>query len=308
MSKKRVALLMGGWSSERDVSLTGGKAIAKALAELGHEVLAIDVQRDVPALAAQLISFKPDVAFNILHGQWGEDGCMQGLLEILKIPYTHSSVLASSIAMDKPTAKKVVSAAGVRVAEGYVVTRESVLQNGFPLEAPFVIKPPNEGSSVGVRIVHKGQNFDIASEGWVFGKEALVERFIAGRELTVGLMGAKALTVTEIVPKVTFYDYTAKYTDGYAEHVCPAQLPEDVFKECLRMAQDSYTAIGCNGVARVDIRYDDQQPGTSGLVFLEINTQPGFTPLSLVPEQAAALGISFKALCQWIIDHPVMPA
>jgi D-alanine-D-alanine ligase len=307
MDKKRVALLMGGWSSERDVSLSGGKPIGEALRELGHEVAAIDVQRDLSQLIAELNAFQPDVAFNILHGRWGEDGCIQGVLDILKIPYTHSNLLASSIAMDKPIAKKIVAAAGIRVAEGHVLTRNQIMKDGFPFEAPFVIKPPNEGSSVGVRIVHKGQNFDVLNEGWVYGEQVLVERYVPGRELTVGLMGPKALTVTEIVPKVTFYDYTAKYTDGFAVHVCPAKVPEEVMAECLRIAETCYTAIGCNGVARIDVRYDDSLPGTQGLFFLELNTQPGFTPLSLVPEQAAALGISFKDLCQWIVDHPVKP-
>lgn len=308
---QHIVVLMGGWSSEREVSLMGGREVVKAVKELGHTVTAVDVTRDVKAMAASIMEGphgKPDVVFNILHGPWGEDGCMQGLLEILGVPYTHSNVMASSIAMDKPTTKKIVSVAGVRCAEGAVMTREEIQKNGFPFEAPFVIKPPNEGSSVGVKIVHKGQNYDIANEGWAYGdKPVLIERYIQGRELTVGLMGKKALTVTEIIPKVTFYDYTAKYTDGFAVHECPAKVPEDVTKECMRMAEVSYEALGCNGVARIDVRYDDTLPGTEGLYFLELNTQPGFTPLSLVPEQAAALGISFKDLCQWMIDNPVRP-
>ncbi len=306
---KRVTVLMGGWSSEREVSLSGGKGIVAALKERGHQVNAVDVTRDIPALIKAIMNDgKPDVVLNNLHGRWGEDGCIQSLLEMLAIPYTHSGVLASALAMDKPSAKKIVEAAGVRTAEGKVLSKDEVLKNGIPFEAPYVVKPPNEGSSVGVQIVLKGHNFDIAHEKWTFGNEVLVERYIPGRELTVGLMGGKAITVTEIVPKVTFYDYTAKYTDGFAEHVCPAKVPQDVFNECLRMAEVSYKALGCNGVARIDVRYDDSKPGTTGLYFLELNTQPGFTPLSLVPEQAKATGTSFPDLCQWIIDHPIIPS
>lgn len=306
-----IAVLIGGWSAEREVSLSGGAGVIAALKELGHSVMAIDVQRDLSGLIDALTKQaggKPDVIFNMLHGTGGEDGCMQGVLEFLGIPYTHSGVLASATAMDKPTAKKIVSAAGIRCAEGQTLSRDAILKNGFPFKAPFVIKPINEGSSVGVRIIREGENFDIVHEGWVYGKEVLVERYIPGRELTVGLMGGKAITVTEIKFTANFYDYTVKYTAGHATHDCPAKIPEPVFKECLHMAELCYAALQCNGIARIDIRYDESKPGLEGLYFLEMNTQPGFTPLSLVPEQALATGMSFKDLCQWIVEHPVIPA
>lgn len=306
-----ISVLLGGWSAEREVSLTGGAGVIAALKGLGHHVTAIDVQRDLPGLVQALTQQpggKPDVIFNMLHGRGGEDGCIQGVLEFLGLPYTHSGVLASAMSMDKPTAKKIVSAAGMRCPEGAVLSRDTLLKNGFPFPAPFVVKPVNEGSSVGVRIVREGQNFDVAQEGWVYGDAVLVERFIPGRELTVGLLGGRAMTVTEIKFTANFYDYTVKYTGGHAVHVCPAELPEPIFRECLRMGEISYAALGCSGIARIDVRYDETKPGLEGLYFLEMNTQPGFTPLSLVPEQAAALGMSFAELCQWVVEHPVRPA
>jgi D-alanine-D-alanine ligase len=306
----KIAVLMGGWSSEREVSLTSGKGIVNALQELGHQVIPIDVQRDVEVLTKSLLhssSGKPDVIFNALHGRYVEDGCIQGVLEFIGIPYTHSGVLASALSMDKPSAKLVVQAAGVRCAEGKVVTRDELLKNGLPFPPPVVVKPINEGSSVGVRIVHKGENYDIAKEEWVYGNEVLVERFIPGRELTVGLLGGKALTVTEIKPTTEFYNYTTKYTAGFATHECPAKLPKEVADEAMRIAETSFRALNCAGAARIDLRYDDTKPGTEGLYFLEMNTQPGFTPLSLLPEQAQAMGMSYAQLCQWIVDHPINP-
>lgn len=313
---KFVAVLMGGWSAEREVSLVSGAAVCKALEELGHRYLAIDVQRDVQGIVQALTmqaAGKPDIVFNALHGRGGEDGCIQGLLEFIGIPYTHSPVLASAVAMDKPLMKQVVMQHGVRCADGRVITRDDIVQHGYPLPPPFVIKPTNEGSSVGVKIVHQGDNLDIVEEdSWIYGNEVLIEKFIPGRELTVGLMGnrqsVKAMAVTELRPSQDFYDYTAKYTGGVTQHILPAPVPLDVYQACLQMAETAYQAIGCNGIARIDIRWDDSQPGTKGLHFLELNTQPGFTPLSLVPEQAAYLGMSFADLVAWIIEHPVCPA
>lgn len=306
----KIAVLLGGWSAERDVSLSGGMAVVTALKELGHSVSAVDVQRDLPGLVQALTQQqggKPDLVFNILHGRGGEDGCVQGVLEFLGIPYTHSGVLASAMAMNKPIAKIIVQAAGIRCAEGRVTTRDELLKHGFPFEAPFVIKPINEGSSVGVRIVRKHENFDVLQEGWVYGQEVLIERYIPGRELTVGLMGGKAITVTEIKFETGFYDYTAKYTAGHATHDCPANLPVEITEECKRIAEVTYAALGCSGIARIDLRYDKTKPGIEGLYFLELNSQPGFTPLSLVPEQAAAVGINFAELCQWMVEHPTIP-
>ncbi len=307
---------MGGWSAEREVSLVSGAAICKALEERGHKVMPIDVQRDLPGLLQALTmspSGKPDIIFNALHGRGGEDGCMQGVLEYLGIPYTHSGVLASAVAMDKPMTKQVVTSVGVRCAEGVVVSRQTIFSTGYPLPPPFVIKPTNEGSSVGVRIVQSGDNLaHIEEDSWIYGEEVLVERYIPGRELTVGLMGdkqsVKAMAVTELRPRTEFYDYQAKYTDGVTEHLVPAPVSEAVSKAAMRQAELAYRALGCHGVARVDFRYDDRLPETEGLYFLELNTQPGFTPLSLVPEQAHYLGLSFADIVSWILEHPVCPA
>ncbi len=307
---KKIAVLLGGWSAEREVSLVGGAAVVEALKGLGHQVSAIDVQRDLVGLLQSILQHpmgKPDVIFNALHGRGGEDGCMQGVLEFLGIPYTHSGVLSSAICMDKPTAKRIVSAHGVRCPEGRVMTRDEIIKNGFPFEAPFVIKPTNEGSSVGVHIVRKGDNFDVVRDGWVYGNDVLIERYIPGRELTVGLLGGKAMMVTEIKFAADFYDYTVKYTAGHATHDCPATLPKSVETEAMRMAEIAYAALNCSGVARIDLRFDETRPQNESLYFLEMNNQPGFTPLSLVPEQAAARGMPFAELCQWIIEHPVQP-
>lgn len=316
-AKKKVAVLMGGWSAEREVSLVSGGAVCKALNDLGHDVRAVDVQRDVMGLLQALTmqsTGKPDVIFNALHGRVGEDGTVQGLLEFIGIPYTHSGVMASAIAMDKPLMKDVVAAHGVRCAEGKVVTREDILAKGYPLKPPFVIKPTNEGSSVGVRIVKNEEQIKaIEEDGWIYGDRVLIESFIPGRELTVAVLGhgheAKALAVTELRPRNhEFYDYTAKYSDGQTDHLLPAPLPQDVYDEALHQAVVAYKAAGCHGAARADFRWDDSKPGTTGLVFLEMNTQPGMTPLSLLPEQAAHVGMSFNDLIRWMLDHPTCPA
>jgi len=316
-SKKKVAVLMGGWSSEREVSLVSGGAVCKALQELGHDVRAVDVQRDAAGLVqalTQQVGGKPDIIFNALHGRMGEDGTVQGVLEFIGIPYTHSGVLASAIAMDKPTMKNVAVAHGVPCAEGVVVTRDDILAKGYPLKPPFVIKPTNEGSSVGVRIVKtEAQQHTIEEDGWIYGTRVLIEAFVPGRELTVSVLGdsknAKALAVTELRPRTQdFYDYTAKYSSGQTDHLLPAPVPDDLAAEAKRLSEIVYRAAGCQGAARADFRWDETKPGVEGLIFLELNTQPGLTPLSLLPEQAAFVGMSFTDLMTWILDHPTCPA
>jgi D-alanine-D-alanine ligase len=295
---KHVAVLKGGWSAEREVSLVSGAACAKALRELGYKVTEIDVQPDIAEVLAGL---KPDVAFNALHGRFGEDGCMQGVLEILKIPYTHSGVLASAIAMDKPMAKKVFASVGLRCPEGKVVSREALI-SGDPLPRPYVVKPTNEGSSVGVKLVFEKDNFFFTAENWSYGETVLVERYVHGRELTVAVLRDKALGVTELRPHNGFYDYDNKYTAGRTDHLCPAPVAADVAEAAMSMALQAHRVLGCQGLSRCDFRYDDAWPGERGLYLLEINTQPGFTPLSLSPEQAKHAGISFNSLVQMLIE------
>ncbi|RMD60822.1 MAG: D-alanine--D-alanine ligase [Alphaproteobacteria bacterium] len=305
---RRVAVLMGGLSAEREVSLVSGRACAAALREAGYEVREIEVGGDVAALLRALIDPVPDVVFNALHGRWGEDGCVQGLLELLCLPYTHSGVLASALAMDKQMTKRIAAAAGVVSPEGRVVPVEEVLA-GDVMARPYVVKPVHEGSSVGVHIVREGDNTPpLDARGWRFGTKVLVEKFIPGRELTVGVMGARALAVTEIRPREGFYDYQSKYTDGRAEHLIPAPVPAQVAEAAMAAAVAAHRALGCRGVTRSDFRYDDTgavegDPVRERLYFLEINTQPGMTPLSLVPEQAAHVGLSFVELCSWMVEN-----
>lgn len=299
---KHVAVLLGGWSSEREVSLTSGAGIASALESRGYAVTAIDVQRDLTGLVAALTP-RPDVVFNALHGKGGEDGTIQGVLEFLGIPYTHSGVTASAVAIDKELTKRVLATVGVPVPDGIVATRRQAL-SGHVMEPPYVVKPVDEGSSVGLRIVKPGDNYAVLEEdGWVYGERVLVEKYIPGRELTVGVMGDRALAVTEIVPAVGFFDYTAKYTAGGAVHVCPARIPEDVTAEAMRLALLAHQTLGCDGISRSDFRWDDGVAGTGGLYFLEINTQPGFTPVSLFPEQAAHHGLSYADVCAWMVEN-----
>jgi D-alanine-D-alanine ligase len=301
---KRVAVLMGGISAEREVSLVSGRECAKALSEAGYEVTKIEVGRDVGALVAALDP-APDAVFNALHGRWGEDGCVQGLLELLHIPYTHSGVMASAMAMDKVVAKRVVAAVGVTSPQGLVIRRDE-LREHEPIPRPYVIKPPNEGSSVGVRIVREGDNRPAVDDAWDFSEEILIEPFIPGRELTVAVMGDRALAVTEIQAKTGFYDYDAKYTDGRAVHVIPAKIGPKATQAALDAALAAHQALGCRGVSRSDFRYDDTriENGSMGeMYWLEVNTQPGMTPLSLVPEQAAHLGISFPEICAWMVEN-----
>jgi D-alanine-D-alanine ligase len=294
---RSVVVLMGGWSSEREVSLVSGAAVADALRAAGYRVTAIDVQRDVGAVLTRL-SPRPDAVFNALHGRYGEDGCVQGLLDILGLPYTHSGLLASALAMHKPMAQRLFADVGIAVAEHRIVSREQVM-GGDVMPRPYVIKPLNEGSSVGVRIVREGDNLTIVHEGdWPYGGEVMVERFIEGRELTVAVMGDRALAVTEISTHRGFYDYDAKYAEGGSRHVIPADIEPEVYDEAQRVSVLAHRTLGCRGVSRADFRYDGRT-----LYMLEVNTQPGMTPTSLVPEQAAYAGISFQELVSWMVEN-----
>jgi D-alanine-D-alanine ligase len=298
---KHVAVLMGGWSAEREVSLRSGKACADALARIGYRVTRIDVGRDIAAI---LTMAKPDVALNLLHGRPGEDGLLQGLLEILAIPYSHSGVLASALAMQKDFAKVQLRAAGVPVPEGCIASRlDAAKQHLMP--PPYVIKPVAEGSSVGVFIVPEGQDHppqELFSADWPHGDRIMVERFIPGKEITCAVMGETALDVIEIVPTTRFYDYEAKYAPGGSKHVLPAQILPNVYQEVRRLTLQAHRALGCRGVSRADFRYDDRIDGTGGLFCLEVNTQPGMTETSLVPELAAYAGIGFEELVRWMVE------
>ena len=302
----RIAVLMGGLSAEREVSLNSGRACAAALRDKGYDVAEIDVSRDLGALATALTP-KPDAVFNALHGRWGEDGCIQGLLELLQIPYTHSGVLASALAMDKQMAKTVVATAGVTSPDGIVI-KAGELGDSDPLPRPYVVKPVREGSSVGVRIVREGDNqAPISVHGWQPETELLVEPFIEGRELTVSVMGDKALAVTEIRPLGEgFYDYDAKYSEDSqvaAVHVLPAEVPSEIYDRAMEASLAAHKALGCRGVSRSDFRYDDTGAMPGSLYYLETNTQPGMTSTSLVPEQARYLGMSFPDLCAWMVEN-----
>jgi D-alanine-D-alanine ligase len=298
---KHVAVLMGGWSAEREVSLRSGAACADALMRRGYRVTRIDVARDVGAV---LTSVKPDVALNVLHGRPGEDGTLQGMLEILAIPYSHSGVMASAVAMQKDIAKTLFRAADVPVAEGLVASRFDVAK-GHALQPPYVIKPIAEGSSVGVFIVredHAHPPQELTREDWTFGDQVMVEKYIPGKELTCAVMGDAALGVIEIVPMVRFYDYEAKYAPGGSKHLLPAPVSPFVYQQVRKVALAAHRALGCRGVSRADFRYDDRIEGSGGLVCLEVNTQPGMTETSLVPELAAHAGITFDELVQWMVE------
>jgi D-alanine-D-alanine ligase len=297
---KHVAVLMGGWSAEREISLRSGKACADALERQGFRVSRIDVGRDV---ASVLAATAPDVVLNVLHGRPGEDGTIQGILEIMQIPYSHSGVLASALAMEKDHAKTALSAAGVPVPHGCVVSR-FVAAKAHALERPYVIKPIAEGSSVGVFIVtkeHAHPPQELTREDWSFGDNVLCETYIPGLELTCAVMGDRALDVIEIVPTVSFYDFEAKYAPGGSKHLLPAPLKPNVYQEVTRLALQAHQALGCRGVSRADFRYDERA-GTAGLFCLEVNTQPGMTETSLVPELAAYAGITFEELVRWMVE------
>jgi D-alanine-D-alanine ligase len=300
--KKHVAVLMGGFSSERPVSLSSGTACADALEAEGYRVTRIDAGRDVGSVLADL---KPDVAFNALHGPFGEDGTIQGILEYLAIPYTHSGVLASALAMNKGQAKKIARAAGIPVAESRIVDRFSI-GGEHPMKPPYVVKPVNEGSSFGVVIVKEGQSHPpqvISSTEWKYGSAVMVERYVHGRELTCAVMGDVALGVTEIIPTGhAFYDYDSKYVAGGSKHECPAKVSPNIYQKILTLALKGHQAMGCRGVSRSDFRYDDRPSENGEVVWLEINTQPGMTPTSLVPEIAAHAGHSFGDLLSWMVE------
>lgn len=296
----KVAVLLGGPSAEREVSLVTGRGCADALRAEGFDIVEIDAQQDLPA---RLAAARPDAVFNALHGRWGEDGCVQGLLELLRIPYTHSGVLASALAMHKQRAKDVFRAAGIPVANSIVADRRAASQQHL-MEPPYVVKPVNEGSSVGVFIIRKGDNrppAELGSETWTLSDAMMVEEFVPGRELTVAVMNGKALAVTEITTSLQFYDYEAKYAAGGSRHILPAVIPHAVAEEAMRLAEAAHMALGCRGVTRTDIRFDDTK-GKHRLVVLETNTQPGMTPTSLVPEQAAFVGMSYGQLCRWMVE------
>jgi D-alanine-D-alanine ligase len=298
---KHVAVLNGGWSAEREVSLRSGKACADALTRKGYRVTRIDVGRDI---ASVLATIKPDAALNVLHGRPGEDGTLQGMLEILGIPYSHSGVLASAVAMQKDTAKVLLRDAAVPVPDGIVGNRLDAAKAHL-LPPPYVIKPIAEGSSVGVYLVAEGQAQppqELNRDDWAYGERLIVEQYIAGKELTCAVIGDRALGVIEIMPTVRFYDYEAKYAAGGSKHVLPAEISPFVYQEVRRLALAAHCALGCRGVSRADFRFDDRIEGTAGLFCLEVNTQPGMTETSLVPELAAYAGITFEELVQWMVE------
>ncbi|MCV0397852.1 MAG: D-alanine--D-alanine ligase [Rhizobiaceae bacterium] len=304
---KHVAVLMGGFSSERPVSLSSGNACADALEAKGYRVTRVDVDRNVSALLAEL---KPDVAFNALHGPFGEDGTIQGILEYLAIPYTHSGVLASALAMHKELAKKIVKAAGVPVAEARVMNRFDI-GSTHPMKPPYVVKPVTEGSSFGVVIVREDQSHPpqvIGSDEWRYGDLVMVERFVHGRELTCAVMGDVALGVCEIIPVGhSFYDYDAKYVPGGSKHECPAKILPNVYQKIQTLSLKAHQAIGCRGISRSDFRYDDRYSENGEVVWLEVNTQPGMTPTSLVPEIAVEAGHDFGELLSWMVEDASCP-
>lgn len=291
----RIAVLMGGLSAEREVSLVTGRSCARALREAGYaDVVEVDAGLDLPARLAEI---SPDICFNALHGRWGEDGCVQGILEWMRIPYTHSGVLASSLAMDKAKAKEVYAAAGLPIVQSVLASRDDVAK-GHVLPPPYVVKPNNEGSSVGVYIVREGANAPRLAD--TMPETVMVETYAPGRELTVSVMGDRALCVTDILTD-GWYDYDAKYKAGGSRHVLPAEVPAEITEACLDYALRAHRALGCRGLSRTDFRWDEAR-GLDGLILLETNTQPGMTPTSLSPEQAAQVGISFPELCRWIVE------
>lgn len=308
MNALHIAVLMGGWSAERPVSLMSGAGVADALEANGHRVTRIDMGRDV---AARLAEAKPDLVFNALHGSPGEDGTVQGMLDLMGIPYTHSGLATSVIAIDKVLTKQALVPAGIPMPGGRVVKSADVFE-ADPIARPYVLKPVNEGSSVGVAIVTADGNYgdpigrDVAGP-WQEFDELLAEPYVRGRELTTAMLGNRALGVTELKPKNGWYDFDAKYTDGLTEHVCPADIPDIIADACKRLALEAHRLLGCKGASRSDFRWDDER-GVDGLFLLEVNTQPGMTPLSLVPEQARHIGMSYEQLVQAIVDEALADA
>ena len=301
-AKKHVAVLMGGWSSERQVSLWSGTACADALEQAGYRVTRVDMDRDI---ATTLAALRPDVVFNALHGPFGEDGCIQGILEILGIPYTHSGVLASALAMDKVRTKAVIKAAGVPVAEHKVAHRLEAAK-AHVMKPPYVVKPVREGSSCGVLIVGEDAEHppqELFSDEWAYGDTVMVERYVAGRELTCAVMGDVALGVIDIVPVgYGFYDFDSKYRSGGSKHILPAEISPNIYQSIQKLTLTAHQALGCRGVSRADFRYDDRLHGTGELICLEVNTQPGMTATSLVPDMAAHAGHSFEDLVSWMVE------
>lgn len=291
----RVVVLMGGPSAEREVSLSSGAECAGALRRAGYDVIELDAGEDI---VADLRDARPDAVFNALHGRWGEDGCVQGILEWMRVPYTHSGVLASALAMDKERTKAVYAASGLPIAEGMLVDRDTVARE-HPMEPPYVVKPYNEGSSVGIYIVDQGANSParLADDA---PATLMVERYVPGRELTTAVLGDRAMGVTDIISE-DWYDYHAKYSAGGSRHEIPADIPDEIRDACLSHAVKAHEVLGCRGLSRTDYRWDESR-GLEGLVLLETNTQPGMTPTSLAPEQAAHIGMSFEDLCAWLVE------
>jgi D-alanine-D-alanine ligase len=299
-SYHRIAVLMGGRSAEREVSLSSGRGVMKALKEEGFDPIEVDPGENP---GDQLFQARPDAVFNALHGRFGEDGTVQGLLEMMRIPYTHSGVLSSALAMHKERTKDVYRAAGLPVVKSIVADRRDVAGQHL-MEPPYVVKPVNEGSSVGIYIIRKGDNrppAELGSDTWTLSNEMMVEEFVPGRELTVSVMGDRALGVTEITTELEFYDYEAKYAPGGSRHILPAQVSQKTADEAMQLAIAAHQALGCRGVTRTDFRYDDTG-AVPRMILLETNTQPGMTPTSLVPEQAAYIGMSYAKLCRWIVE------
>ena len=308
MTALHIAVLMGGWSAEREVSLSSGNGVADALESLGHRVTRIDMARDV---AAKLADTQPDLVFNALHGTPGEDGSVQGLMDLMGLRYTHSGLATSVIAIDKVLTKQVLVPAGIPMPGGRIVKSADV-HDADPLPRPYVLKPVNEGSSVGVAIVTEAGNYGnpIARDAtgpWQEFDELLAEPYVRGRELTTAVLGDRALGVTELRPKSGWYDYDAKYTDGMTDHIFPAEIPDEVTQACMALALQAHRVLGCRGTSRSDFRWDDER-GVDGLFLLEVNTQPGMTPLSLVPEQARHTGMSYPQLVQAIVDEAMAEA
>lgn len=302
MAGKHVAVLMGGWSSEREVSLSSGRACAQGLRNAGYRVSEVDVDRTVSSVLRHM---NPDVAFNALHGPFGEDGLIQGVLEFLNIPYTHSGVLASALAMDKEKAKKIAKPAQIPVANSIVINRFEAAEK-HAMTPPYVIKPVAEGSSFGVLIVREDMSTppqELYSDDWPYGDEVMIERFVGGRELTCAVMGDVALGVTEIFAEgQAFYDYDAKYLPGGSKHVCPAKIKPNIYQNIQKLSLKAHQVLGCKGVTRSDFRLDDGPMGSGELVWLELNTQPGMTPTSLLPELALHAGHSFEELMSWMVE------
>jgi D-alanine-D-alanine ligase len=304
---KRIAVLLGGRSAEREVSLSSGKGVVAALQSEGFDAIGVDPGTGTDNLWSKLETAKPDAVFNALHGRFGEDGTVQGLLELMRLPYTHSGVLSSALSMHKERTKDVYRAAGLPVVKSILADRRVAAAQHL-MEPPYVVKPVNEGSSVGVFIIRKGDNRPpaaLGSDTWNLSDEMMVEEFVPGRELTVAVMGDKALGVTEITTDLEFYDYEAKYAAGGSKHTLPAQVPAKVSEEAMALSVKAHQALGCRGVTRTDFRYDDTDVSKGAkprLILLETNTQPGMTPTSLVPEQAAHIGMSYAKLCRWIVE------